>query len=49
MKDKTDFYFTVSQGFLQARQRLELLVKVQADSHYEKGKRQLICFFEISI
>lgn len=48
MNDKTDFYCSASQGFLQARQRTELLVKVQVDSHYKKGKRQLICFAEIS-
>lgn len=49
MNDKTVFYCSASQGFLQARQRAELLVKVQVDSHYKKGKRQLICFAEISI
>ncbi len=46
MNDKTDFYCSASQGFLQARQRAELLVKVQVDSPHKKGKRQLIYFAE---
>lgn len=45
MKDKTDFYCTVSQGFLQARQRADLLFKAQADNHYKKGEKaaHLLC------
>lgn len=39
MKDKTVFYCTVSEVFLQAWQRAELLFKAQADDHYQKGKR----------
>lgn len=46
MKDKTDFYCTESQGFLQAWQRAELLLKTQAGDRYKKEKRQLICFAE---